>query len=216
MIKAKDILRTVRYKVKDNDEILYSDYDIKNAMNEALRYIVQSHSLRNSDYLEVNVNFDQDALNQEIMEYNEAIMQQPEYSEDDLKPLYDFRKTGIDLPEDFLVLGGVTRGDGYLMRPCDSSRIPAITEYKIMGDKIYSGSKSFRFTYKRSILAVSDLENDVIDLPEFCFDLVVKITNMIMNQAENDILLKTIESMAKAVIPKRKYNNAQIRMPFYC
>lgn len=216
MIKAKDVLRAVRYKVKDNDELVYSDYDIKNALNEALRYIVQSHSLRNSDYLEINVNFDEDALNAEIQEYNKTIMEQPDYNEEDLKPLYNFRKTGIELPEDFLILGGVTRGDGYLMRPCDSSRIPNITEYKVMGNKIYAGSKSFRLTYKRSVLDIKDLENDVIDLPDFCFDLIVKITNMIMNQAENDILLKTIESMAKAIIPRRRYNNAKIRMPFYC
>ena len=44
MIPAKTVLRLVRYKQKDNNEIKFSDYDILNAMNEALRYIVQSQT----------------------------------------------------------------------------------------------------------------------------------------------------------------------------
>ena len=49
-IAAKEVLHLVRFKQQDHNEIKFSDYDIKNALNEALRYIVQSQALQNSDF----------------------------------------------------------------------------------------------------------------------------------------------------------------------
>ena len=209
MILAKDILRLVRFKQKDNNETLFSDYDIKNSLNEALRYIGQSQALQNSDFLLSFQHYNEDDINAAIKEENEAFPDEPQ------QPLINFQLNGVELPTDYQILSGINRvKDHYSMRPCDASRIPSINEYKIVGEKIYSGCRDFTLGYKRTLSTVQDIETDSIDLPTFCTDLVVKITCMILNQAESDILLQTIDSTARAIIPRRRYNNAQTKMPF--
>ena len=66
MIPASEVLRLVRFKNKDNDEVEYSDYDIKTCLNEALRYISQSQALQNSDFLTKSEVFDETAFNADI------------------------------------------------------------------------------------------------------------------------------------------------------
>lgn len=210
-IAAKEVLRMVRYKQYDNNEIKFSDYDVQNALNEALRYIVQSQSLQNSDFLDTVKYYSEEEINKEIAAANEDL------PEDEQQPLISFKKDGVELPEDYQVVSGVTRAfDGYPMYPVDVTNVPNPKQYKVLGGKIYAGVPAFYLTYKRTISSVNDFDNDIIDLPVFCLDLIVKITGMILNQAENDILLKTIDSTAYAIIPRRKYNNARMRMPFYC
>ena len=210
-IAAKEILRMVRFKQQDHNEIKFSDYDIKNALNEALRYIVQSQALQNSDFLDTVKYYSEEEINAEIAAGNEDL---PEGKQQEL---ISFRKNGVELPEDYQVVSGVTRAfDGYPLYPVDITNVPNPKQYKVCGGKIYAGVPAFYLTYKRTIMPVKDLTEDNIDLPVFCLDLIVKITGMILNQAENDILLKTIDSTASAIIPRRKYNNARIKMPFYC
>lgn len=210
-IAAKDVLRMVRFKQQDHNEIKFSDYDIKNALNEALRYIVQSQALQNSDFLDAVKYYSEEEVNAEIAAENEEL---PEESQ--RQPI-SFKKDGIELPEDYVVASGVTRAyDGYPLYPVDITNVPNPKQYKVCGGKIFAGVPAFYLTYKRTITAVKDLSEDTIDLPTFCLDLIVKVTGMILNQAETDILLKTIDSTATAIIPRRKYNNARMRMPFYC
>lgn len=217
MIEAKEVLRLVRFKNKDNDEVEFSDYDIRNCLNEALRYISQSQALQNNEFLTKSAIYDESELNADIQERNdEIIASNPEYTEDDLLPLYNFQLNGIELPKDFQILLGVTRDDGYKMRPCDVSNIPFRGEYKIMGEKIYCGYGLFTITYQRTILPVKNMNSGMIDLPNYCLDLVVKITSMILNQAENDVMLQEIDNMVKSIVPRRKFNNARIKMPFVC
>ena len=210
MIPAKEILQLVRFKEKDNNEILFSDYDIKNCLNEALRYIVQSQALQNSDFLLSFQRFNEGELNAVIEEENQSIIE-----EERKEPLMNFQLDGVDLPADYQILSGINRvKDQYSLRPCDACSIPTINEYKIVGGKIYSGCRDFMLGYKKTLATVQDIETDSIELPTFCTDLVVKITCMILNQAETDILLQTIDSTARAIIPRRRYNNAQTKMPF--
>lgn len=210
-IAAKEVLRMVRFKQQDHNEIKFSDYDIKNALNEALRYIVQSQALQNSDFLDTVKYYSEEEINAEIVAGNEDL------PEGEKQELISFRKDGVELPEDYQVVSGVTRAfDGYPLYPIDITNVPNPKQYKVCGGKIYAGVPAFYLTYKRTITTVKDLTEDKIDLPVFCLDLIVKITGMILNQAENDILLKTIDSTASAIIPRRKYNNARIKMPFYC
>lgn len=210
-IAAKEVLRMVRYKQYDNNEIKFSDYDVQNALNEALRYIVQSQSLQNSDFLDTVKYYSEEEINKGIAAANEDL------PEDEQQPLISFKKDGVELPDDYQVISGVTRAfDGYPLYPIDVTNVPNPKQYKVLGGKIYAGVPAFYLTYKRTISSVNDFDNDIIDLPVFCLDLIVKITGMILNQAENDILLKTIDSTAYAIIPRRKYNNARMRMPFYC
>lgn len=210
-IVAKEVLRMVRFKQQDHNEIKFSDYDIKNALNEALRYIVQSQALQNSDFLDTVKYYSEEEINAEIAAGNEDL------PEGEKQELISFKKDGVELPEDYQVVSGVTRAfDGYPLYPVDITNVPNPKQYKVCGGKIYAGVPAFYLTYKRTITPVKDLTEDNIDLPVFCLDLIVKITGMILNQAENDILLKTIDSTASAIIPRRKYNNARIKMPFYC
>lgn len=217
MIEAKEALRLVRFKIKDNNEVLFSDYEIKTCMNEALRYISQSQALQNNDFLTKSAIYDESELNADIQEKNDKIVASlPKYTEDDLIPLYNFQLTGIELPNDFQILLGVTRDDGYKMRPCDVSNIPFRGEYKVMGGKIYSGYGCFTITYQSTILPIKNIKEDIIGLPDYCLDLVVKITSLILNQAENDIMLAEIDNMVKSIVPRRKFNNARVKMPFVC
>lgn len=210
-IAAKEVLHLVRFKQQDHNEIKFSDYDIKNALNEALRYIVQSQALQNSDFLDAVKYYSEEEINKEIAAANEDL------PEDEQQPLISFKKDGVELPEDYQVVSGVTRAlDGYPLYPIDVTNVPNPKQYKVLGGKIYAGVPAFYLTYKKSIGSIKDFNEDVIDLPAFCLDLIIKVTGMILNQAENDILLKTIDSTANAIIPRRKYNNARMRMPFYC
>ncbi len=210
-IAAKEVLHLVRFKQQDHNEIKFSDYDIKNALNEALRYIVQSQALQNSDFLDAVKYYSEEEINKEIAAANEDL------PEDEQKPLISFKKDGVELPDDYQVVSGVNRAfDGYPLYPIDITNVPNPKQYKVLGGKIYAGVPAFYLTYKKTIGSVKDFNEDVIDLPAFCLDLIIKVTGMILNQAENDILLKTIDSTANAIIPRRKYNNARMRMPFYC
>ena len=210
-IAAKEVLQMVRFKQQDNNEIKFSDYDILNALNEALRYIVQSQALQNSDFLDTVKYYNEEEINAEIAAANEKL------PENERQKFICFRKDGVELPDNYQVVSGVTRAfDGYPMYPVDITNVPNPKQYKVCGGKIYAGVPAFYLTYKHTITAVKDLMKDDIDLPTFCFDLIVKITGMVLNQAENDILLKTINNTAFAIIPRRKYNNARIKMPFYC
>lgn len=210
MINAKDVLRLVRFKQKDNNEITFSDYDIKMAMNEALTYIGQSQALQNSDFLMKTTIYNEDLVNEEIEIKNLRRGRNK-------VPYIDFLLDGVDLPEDYQVLAGVKRVmDGYDMRPCDAASLPHINEYKVVGNKIYSNCRCFALTYKRTIPPVKDVEKDVIDLPTFCTDLLVKLTGYVLTQAETDVLMQAVEQLTRAIIPRRRYHNAQTKMPFIC
>lgn len=210
MIAAQTILRLVRFKQKDNNEINFSDYDIKYALNEALRYIGQSQALQNSDFLLKTKVYNESEVNADIEDKNQNVE-----NEEEKQPLISFRFDGVDLPEDYQILAGIIRvKDRYNMRPCDAAYIPSINEYKIVNNKVYSGATVFSMTYKRCLPAVQDIEQDEIDLPDFCTDVIVKITGLILNQAETDVLLQEVDSITRAIIPRRRYSNAQVRMPF--
>lgn len=188
MIEVKKIVSLVRMKEKDFDELRYSDYEIISSLNEALRYIVQSQAMMNSDFLE------------KARFYHEH-------------PEDNFALLGISLPDDYLTLVCVSRLDGYKMRPTEISNIPNEFEYKITAERIFTGSKSFVLAYKKSIDEVETME-DSIDLPPYCLDFVVKITRMVLTQAEQDIMMDVIESTTKSIIPRRRYAGAETKMPF--
>lgn len=210
MIVVQEILRMVRFKQKDNNEIFFSDYDIKYALNEALRYIGQSQALQNSDFLLKTKLYSESEVNAKIEEDNDLLEDETEK-----RPLISFRLDGVDLPDDYQILAGVTRvKDRYNMRPCNAACVPSINEYKVVNNKIYSGATLFNMTYKRTLPAVKNIETDKIDLPEFCTDLITKITGLILNQAETDVLLHAVESTTRAIVPRRRFNNAQTKMPF--
>ena len=65
-MKALRVLRMVRQKEQDNDEVKYSDYDIREAVNEVLRYLNVSLSNKGSEHLQKTIDLNQTNINLDI------------------------------------------------------------------------------------------------------------------------------------------------------
>ena len=215
-INVEKLVYRIRYKVKDMDAVLYSDYDVLEAINECIRYLNQEKALKNSDFLEKRTYFNEAEMNAEIKKYNE------EHPEEEPKELLNFVETGVDLPEDLITLVDITRGrDGYHLSP-----VPAVeginphyqNQYKIINGKLYTNT-DFYLLYRAEIaqLKLADLTDKeaIVELPEVFTDLLIKVSVMILtNTADNDVMAREISRVAENLIPGRRYNNIKIRMPF--
>ncbi len=102
MIQVKELINLIRYKLKDNNAITYSDYDIMQGINECIRYINQYYL--NTDFLEKIKHYRQDDINAAIDEANKT--------NDTAVEHVHFRDTGADLPDDFISLVRIVRQVG--------------------------------------------------------------------------------------------------------
>lgn len=210
MIQAKKLLRMIRNKQQDNNEIKFSDYDILAALNECLRYVNQSFAMKNSDFLEKVKPYRQEEINAQIAAQNEALPE-GEVSQE----LVDFAVTGIELPEDYLSLVSVVRAsDGYHLSPVAAVDKVRSGTYKVFGGKLYA-AEDFDLLYRAQIAAVKDLEQGVVELPLYFLDGLVKVTGLILNNAETDVLAAEISELIDKLVPSRRYSNVKARMPFY-
>lgn len=198
MIQVTDVIQSVRYKQKDNNEVKFSDYDIIQCLNEAIRYINRSFALKNSDFLEKVYEYRLDEINAEIDEKNEDIE-----DEEDKLPHVEY-KDGFDLPDDLLSIVSVTTKNlRYKLHPCNAERIPNHREFKVIAGKMYV-REDVDLLYRYSIEAVK--AEDMIDLPIIFMDLLVKLTGMILNQnPQEDIMAEANKSLAEELIPTRRY-----------
>ena len=215
-IKVKDLIFKIRYKVKDIDEVTYSNYDVLEAINECIRYLNQDKALENSDFLEKIQHYVQAEMNAEVVKWNE------ENPEEEPKPLYDFPVTGVELPEDLITLVDIIRlKDGYHLSP-----IPAVEQinphtygqYKIVNGRIYTNN-DFDLLYRAEIkqVAFSELEDEeaIVELPLVFSDLLAKVVVMILtNTADTDVMMREVSRITSNLIPGRRYNNIKVRMPF--
>lgn len=232
-MKALRVLRMVRQKERDNDEVKYSDYDIKAAVNEVLRYLNVSLSNKGSEHLQKVQEFDQNELNAAIAaEYREEDLSAPIFeSEEELfesrLPLvemtvlhtYDFAKRGIELPEDYVSLVDIQRtDDGYHLKPATSlSEVSSPwgeNKYLIMGGRVYVKGEAFRICYYRHLSDVNDFLEDEIDLPDIYLDPMVTLTCMVLNNADMNTMTQAVNAAVDRTIPRRKYTNERQRMPF--
>jgi hypothetical protein len=214
-INVKKLVYKIRYKANDLNEVQYSDFDVKEAINDCIRYLNQEKSMKNSDFLEKIKHYVQDEMNAEVQEYNEQHPTEP-------KPLYDFPTTGAEIPEDLISLVDIMRTkDGYHMSP-----IPAVEQinphqqgqYKIVNGRIYANT-DFDMLYRAEIAQISlnDMSSStaVIELPSVFTELVAKVATMILlNSADTDVLLKEVERVTDYLVSGRRYNNIKVRMPF--
>lgn len=207
MIQVKELINLIRYKLKDNNAITYSDYDIMQGLNECIRYINQYYL--NTDFLEKIQHYRQDDINAKIDEDNKT--------QNTAVAHVDFKETGVDLPEDFISLVRVVREwDGKDLSPCPAIKPPLWNEYKVLGNKIYVGVKDFDMLYVAAIASVSDAEGN-IELPVTFKDAIVKITNMILaNNPDTDTMSSAVQDILASIVPLRRYSNAKKRMPFIC
>ena len=215
-IKVKDLIYKIRYKVKDFNEVLYSDYDVLEAINECIRYLNQDKALKNSDFLEKIKHYVQEDMNAEVVAWNEA------HPDEEPKPLYDFAVTGVEMPEDLITMVDIMRlKDGYHLHP-----IPAVEQinphqcgqYKIMNDRIYANA-DFDMLYRAEIaqLTLSDLSDTeaIVELPLVFSDLLTKVAVMVLTETvDNDVLAREVSRVTDNLITGRRYNNIKVRMPF--
>lgn len=189
MIEVAALVRKIRFKQKDLDEIKYSDYEIVQAINEALSYLNQSMALGNSEYLEKDKEYTIDGA---------------EYTK------------GISLPYDFMTLISITRiKDGYKLHPVAVGREPGYGEYKIFANKLYCKDKAIKVAYRAVLMDVENTNEDIA-LPAFMSDGLVNLSVMVMNNQSTTVLTEATEALIKNITPLRKYANARPRMPFYC
>ena len=214
-IKVKDLVYKIRYKVKDFDEVVYSDFDVLEAVNECIRYLNQDKALKNSDFLEKIKHYIQSEMNAEVAEWNEEHPGDP-------KEFYDFPVTGAELPEDMITMVDIMRlKDGYHMSP-----IPAVEQinphtqgqYKVVNGRIYANT-DFDMLYRAEIaqLRFDDITDDeaIVELPAVFSDLLVKIAVMTLtNTVDTDVMESEISRITNNLIPQRRYNNIKTRMPF--
>lgn len=207
MIQVKELINLIRYKLKDNNAITYSDYDIMQGINECIRYINQYYL--NTDFLEKIKHYRQDDINAAIDEANKT--------NDTAVEHVHFRDTGVDLPDDFISLVRIVRQwDGKDLAPCPAIKPPRFDEYKVLGNKIYAGVKDFDMLYVAAIASVTDADGS-IELPVTFKDALVKITNMILaNNPDTDTMSSAVQDILSSIVPLRRYSNAKKRMPFIC
>lgn len=207
MIQVKELINLIRYKLKDNNAITYSDYDIMQGLNECIRYINQYYL--NTDFLEKIKHYRQDDINAAIDEANKT--------NDTAVEHVHFRDTGVDLPDDFISLVRIVRQwDGEDLAPCPAIKLPRFDEYKVLGNKIYAGVKDFDMLYVAAIASVTDADGS-IELPVTFKDALVKITNMILaNNPDTDTMSSAVQDILSSIVPLRRYSNAKKRMPFIC
>jgi hypothetical protein len=215
-INVKRLVYRIRFKVKDMDEVTYSDYDVMEAVNECIRYLNQDKALKNSDFLEKVRHYVQEEMNAEVAAWNEA------HPTEEPKPLYDFPQTGAELPEDLITMVDIIRlKDGYHMSP-----IPAVEQinphtsgqFKVVNGRIYANT-DFDLLYRAEIaqITLADMSDSeaIIELPEVFSDLLAKVAVMILtNTADNDVMAKEVSRVTDNLITGRRYNNIKVRMPF--
>ena len=211
MITVQKVIRLVRFKEKDNDEVKYSDYEIISSLNEVIRYLNMRLSTMNSDFLEKAVVLDEKEINEEIAEYNATA------NEDDRRETVRFGLTGVELPDDFLSLMGVVRADGcneYKLKCGQAGMRLAPDEYYIMGNRLYTRCHAVRLLYRASIANVTDT-TDTVSLPDFFLDGLAKMTHMLLNNnPDTDVMRREIDGTIDSLVSRRRYSNMRSRMPF--
>ena len=215
-IKVKDLIYKIRYKVKDFNELVYSDFDVLEAINECIRYLNQDKAMKNSDFLEKIQHYVQEDMNAEVVAWNEA------HPTEDPKPLYDFAVTGVEMPEDLIAMVDVMRlKDGYHLHP-----IPAVEQinphqcgqYKVIQDRIYTNTDcDLLYRAELAQITLADLTDSeaIVELPSVFSDLLVKVAVMVLtNTADNDVMAREVSRVTDNLITGRRYNNIKVRMPF--
>ena len=193
MIEVQDLIRKIRYKANDLNEVKYSDYDILQAINEVIDCINLNKSLQNSDFLEKAETFNQD-----------------NYTD-------DFSTEGLTLPYDFITLVGIVRtSDDYQMHPVGTGDelIEACGTYKIIGGKIYTKEKEIKLIYRAKIEEAEAVNDDIL-LPDIFTNVIVNTSLLALNTGTST-LQQSVDLAVDNIVPRRRYAHARARMPFYC
>lgn len=194
-IAVADIIRQVRIEEKDINEVKYSDWDIVNALNKAMRLIANRFAMTNSDFME------------KAVEYNipdDSVRVGRVYYDDPYANLAEF-----DLPDDYEAVDKVLARNGYELSPSVDGLV-RYGQYKISGNKLFT-RQSVVFWYRFAFPAFGVA--DVIDLPKPFFDFIATCTKYILS-GEIDTATQFVTDNAMKLIPARKYAHAKQKLPW--
>lgn len=213
MMEAIKILRAVRQKEQDNNEVKYSDYDIVSAINEAIRYLNISLVHKDSEFLRKSKDYDEREMNAAIDAENEANQDVEGYEP---KEREDFAHKGAALPDGYLSLVSVQRSsDYYDLYPATSLAHLKEKNYVLFGGRLYVKHRGFRLNYMGAVPEIKDVEKDKIELPDVFFDLLVKMARLVLNNGDADTLTQAVSAAVDSLIPRRRLSNMRSRMPFW-
>lgn len=184
MIPVSKIFEQIRIDEMDMDAVKYSDWDLENALNKALRLICNQLSQMNTDFCEKEIDL----------------------TEEDLRE-------GYELPKDFLSVWYIVAPNGYKLHPSlRTIKTMQENEYLITQGKLYTKLTEVTLRYKVMLPEVH--AGEAIDMPFGFFDMVEAVTRLILNNEPKDKLLEQITMLAKAMVPSRRYAAAWSSMPF--
>lgn len=210
MMKAIKVLRAVRQKEQDNDEVKYSDYDIVSAINEVIRYLNIDLAHKDSEFLRRSKDYDEHEMNAAIDAENvETEGYEPKEHE-------DFAHKGVELPEGYISLVSVQRSsDYYDLYPATSLARLKERNYVLYGGRLYVKHTGFRLNYIGGAPEIKDVETEDIELPDLLFDIIVKLARLVLNNGDADTLTQAVSAAVDSVIPRRRLSNVRSRMPFW-
>lgn len=212
-MKAIKVLRAVRQKEQDNDEVKYSDYDIVSAVNEVIRYLNISLAHKDSEFLRKSADYDEREMNAAIDAENEANKDAEGYEP---KEHEDFARKGVELPDGYISLVSVQRSsDYYNLYPATSLARLKEKNYVLFGRRLYVKHRGFRLNYMGAVPEIKDVEKDTIELPDVFFDLLVKMARLVLNNGDADTLTQAVSVAVDSLIPRRRLSNMRSRMPFW-
>ena len=180
-IPATKIVQHIRLHINDFDEAKISDFQILIFLNRALTAISAAIAAKDLDFLSAS------------QSYNAASA-----------------SSGAALPDDFQSVKEVTDNNGYTLTPCYLTKTPAAYEYKVMGEKIYCGASAYTLYYKRFIAPIDSLTNDSIGMPVYCLGLIVQTTVLLMQGAEPEKVIQTINNIIETDIPLQTFDKKRV------
>lgn len=194
MIAVSNVFKQVRIDLKDVNEVQYSNWDLENAINKALRLTANHFSTKNTDFLTRSV---------EICTEKARDAYKPPTSDSIAEQLY-----GDTLPDDFISIVKVMRPDGYELHPSTGHIHPR--NYMIYRGMIFTFGPVI-LTYRYMLPNVS-IEGS-FDLPISFFDFIVEATKLALTESVGT-LTEYINDNAEKMIPGRRYTNARVRLPW--
>ena len=124
----------------------------------------------------------------------------------------DFVNGAVELPDDFTSVKGVWRlSDHERLHAVSDDHVTADT-FRLFAGRIYAEVGILLHYYGR-LPAVRD--GDAIPLPDTYIDPLIKLTRMVLSNADVDTMTQAVSAEVDAIVPRRKYNNARAKLPFF-
>ena len=211
MITINKVRTLIRRKIKDVNEVAYSDFEILDAINECIGYLNIYLIQFNSEFLERTQEYKGEWIDTEETTDENGFVVEVQVNK-------TLQVDGDELPQGYITLISLARkSDNYHLKAIPSvENIIDNNTYKVVNGKIFAMSDCVMLYNKElQIIKGLDGEDDYIELPTLFNDFIVKIAVMILSQnASGDVLMQSVEDLVRKLIPIRKYSNTKIKMPW--